>query len=360
MFQNTIKMRQLKILFTVPSLSLIGGVANHYSGLKNYWTENVKYNIIGKRHNIKGIYWLPFDIIKFTLSLIFFSPDIVILNPSLGVSALKRDTIFLTLSRLLHRKTALFFHGFNENAVTNIDKKRLTKTLNRNVCIFVLAKNFKKTFEMWGVKVPIYTMTTKVDDRLVDNFNIHSRTGNIQNLLFLSRITIEKGIFIAIQAYQKLQNLHPQLKLTIVGKGDALKEAENYCAKNNLQHVIFTGALQGEKLKEAFRNGDLYLFPSFHEGMPTSVLEAMAFGIPVITRPVGGLVDFFENGKMGKMVDSMKPSDFTDAIEPLLTNANLVKQMSQYNYQYAQKHFLASRIALNMENKLKTVLNFKG
>ena len=63
---------------------------------------------------------------------------------------------------------------------------------------------------------------------------------------------------------------------------------------------------------------------------------------------------------MGKMVDSMKPSDFTDAIEPLLTNATLVKQMSQYNYQYAQKHFLASRIALNMENKLKTVLNFKG
>ena len=67
-----------------------------------------------------------------------------------------------------------------------------------------------------------------------------------------------------------------------------------------------------------------------------------------------------ENGKMGKMVDSMKPSAFTDAIEPLLTNATLVKQMSQYNYQYAQKHFLASRIALNMENKLKTVLNFKG
>lgn len=40
-------MRQLKVLFTVPSLSLIGGVANHYSGLKSYWTENVKYNIIG-------------------------------------------------------------------------------------------------------------------------------------------------------------------------------------------------------------------------------------------------------------------------------------------------------------------------
>lgn len=352
-------MRQLKVLFTVPSLSLIGGVANHYSGLKSYWTENVKYNIIGKRHNIKGIYWLPFDILKFVLNLIFFSPDIVILNPSLGVSALKRDTIFLTLSRLFRRNTALFFHGFNENTVTNIDKKRLAKTLNRNVCIFVLARSFKKTLEMWGVKVPIYIMTTKVDDRLVDNFDIHSRSGNIRNILFLSRITIEKGIFIAIQAYRKLQKLHPQLKLTIVGEGEALKEAQVFCAKNNLQQVIFTGPLQGEKLKEAFRKGDLYLFPSFHEGMPTSVLEAMALGIPVITRPVGGLVDFFENEKMGKMVDSIKPSDFTEAIESLLTNVNLVKQMSLYNYQYAQKHFLASRIALDMENKLKAVLDFK-
>ena len=82
---------------------------------------------------------------------------------------------------------------------------------------------------MWGVKVPIYIMTTKVDDRLVDNFDIHSRSGNIRNILFLSRITIEKGIFIAIQAYRKLQKLHPQLKLTIVGEGEALKEAQVFC-----------------------------------------------------------------------------------------------------------------------------------
>lgn len=79
----------------------------------------------------------------------------------------------------------------------------------------------------------------------------------------------------------------------------------------------------------------------------------MAFGLPIITRPVGGLVDFFENEKMGEMVDSLKPEDFVPYVEKYLKNRIQTKMTSIYNYQYAKTHFMASEVAKRMENLLK-------
>ena len=79
----------MKILVNTPSMNLLGGVANHYDGLKAFWTEKVQYNTIGKRNkNGSGIYWLPWDILKFIFRLLFFRPNVILLNPSLGRTAL--------------------------------------------------------------------------------------------------------------------------------------------------------------------------------------------------------------------------------------------------------------------------------
>lgn len=84
--------------------------------------------------------------------------------------------------------------------------------------------------------------------------------------------------------------------------------------------------------------------------MPTSVLEAMAFGLPIITRPVGGLSDFFENEKMGYLVQSLNPNDFAEKIIYLFDNQDSIEEIGEYNYIYAKKHFYASNVALKMES----------
>ena len=64
--------KKMKLLINTPSLKFLGGgVANHYIGLRTFWTENVKYNVVGRRGGKSGSgkYWLPWDIFKF----IFFS-----------------------------------------------------------------------------------------------------------------------------------------------------------------------------------------------------------------------------------------------------------------------------------------------
>ena len=346
----------MKVLINIPYLKFKGGVANHYLGLKDYWTEDVRYNQIGKKHNKlgSGKYRLPIDLIKFIFKIIVFNPDMVLVNPSLSRRAIVRDLIFLKIAHTFHKKTAVFFHGFDEEYISNNDTSDLVSWLNRSSTVFVLASQFANILKAIGVTVPINVVSTKVDDKLVSDFNIEDRNGNINNLLFLARITEQKGIFIALDIYKILLNNYPNLKFKVVGDGPALNMAKNFCETNDLSNVVFTGAVSGKSLIKEYRDGDIYIFPTFHkEGMPTSVLEAMAFGLPTITRQVGGLVDFFENGKMGKMVDSLKPEDFVPCIEKYLNDRKLSESTSIYNFQYAKKHFMASNVAKNIERILR-------
>lgn len=344
----------MKILINTPYLFLSGGVANHYKGLKPYWNEKVIYNQIGKRteKSGNGIYWLPFDVIKFILKIIFLRPDYVILNPSLGKSAIKRDFMFLKIARFFGRKVAVFFHGFNIEKIKGMNVEILKNNLNQCECILILAKEFADIVRSWGVTTPIYFTTTKVDNRLVESVDIETKNYCTKNILFLARIEEAKGIYTALDAIKILQEKDQDIKFRIAGTGSELEKAKQY-AIDNCINADFLGSVSGDKLINEFKGANIYILPTHAEGMPTSVLEAMAFGLPVISRPVGGLCDFFKSGRMGELIESHNPQEYAEAIEKYINNPTIVKETSAYNHEYAKEHFLASSVAKAIEEILK-------
>lgn len=343
----------MRILINVPYLTFKGGVANHYLGLRKFWSEEVLYNQIGKKSSKQGSgkYRLLQDVVSFLSKIVKFNPDLVLLNPSLGKNAIYRDMLFLRIARFFHKKVVVFIHGFDVSYFRNRKaSKSLVSNLNRAAAVFVLADEFEKKLREEGVRVPIYQLTTKVDDNLLSTFDISVRKGRVRTILFLARLTEQKGVFIALEAFAQLQREYPYLKMRVVGDGPARCGAESFVADRKLENVVFTGGLSGKDLISEYENADLYVLPTaHHEGMPTSVLEAMAFGLPVITRPVGGLKDFFVNGKMGEMVDSLCAQDFVSAIEKYLNDVHLSHEVSIFNYDFAKSHFLASMVAKKME-----------
>ena len=345
----------MKILINVPSFKVLGGVTNHYIGLKPFWSENVKYNVVGKQSMKKGngIYWLPWDIMVFLFKLLFFRPDVVLLNPSLNRNAILRDFVFLRISTLLCFKTVVMIHGFEWEYAKNTDWKRLSKNFNRAVLILVLAKAFKEFMENNGVTTPIHLTTTKVDDRLIADFDINSRDGKIDNILFLARIEKAKGIYITIDAFKMLKEQYPHLKLSLVGDGTELANVREYIQDNHISGIRITGALYGNDLIKELKSAQLSSASSYGEWMPTAVLESMAFGMPIFTRNVGGLPDFFEDGKMGYITDSLDPKDFAEAMIPYIESLELTKKVSKYNHEYAKEHFMASKVARSIEKELE-------
>jgi glycosyltransferase involved in cell wall biosynthesis len=116
--------------------------------------------------------------------------------------------------------------------------------------------------------------------------------------------------------------------------------------QNRLDFVSFVGYVRGPQKQRALADADAYVFPSSHgEGMPLSVLEAMAAGLPVICTRVAGLGDFFEDGRMGYSTESASVASFVDKITQLILHSEKLAEISLYNRQFAHSRFRATVVA---------------
>lgn len=356
------------ILINTPNITLLGGVANHYLGLKPFFSDRVVYNqfytqdYIRKSIKAASLFKLiiPFvfvyNYVKFIGLILKYNKPIILLNPSLGKTAIKRDSVYLKIAKLFNCKVAVFIHGWDQMYFNKlvIHQEKFSEAWLQADMFFVLASEFKKGLRQLGIKAPIYLTTTKVSDSLIKEIPLNKKT-KVSTLLFLTRIETYKGIYTAIDAFEIIEKKYPHLQFRIVGNGSIFENVISYVESKNLQNVQFTGALFGKELIREYQSADIYIFPSHGEGMPNSVLEAMAFGLPVITRPVGGLVDFFENDKMGYMLESLDSKDYAEKIEYLINNIDKVNEIAQYNWDYAREHFLASKVAVELEKKIQTL-----
>ena len=344
----------MKILINTPNIHELGGVANHYLGLKPYWTENVRYNSLGAKPWRTCLF--PFFVLRFFFRLLVFRPQVVLLNPSLGQRALTRDFFYLRIAKALGRKVAVFIHGFSWDYAAKADWGWISQNLNRADGIIVLAQAFKDELQRRGVTTPVFLSTTKVSDRLVEGFDAGRRTGRVKNLLLLSRMERAKGVYETADTFALLKRDYPDLTLTFVGDGSELAPLKAYVHEKGIADVRFTGGLSGAALRHEYEIADFFFFCSSHgEGMPTVVLEAMAFGLPVLTRAVGGVCDFFEDGRMGRITSSTDPAEFARLVKPFIDDAKLTKQVSSYNARYAREHFMASSVAKSIEKILMTL-----
>jgi glycosyltransferase involved in cell wall biosynthesis len=345
----------MKTLIITPDITKLGGVANYYKAIEEYLvSEDIEYFTACRRDGesrFKGALRLLQDYRAWGTALGSKHFDLVHLNPSLGPKALIRDGQFLRIAKKKGKKVVVFFHGWDKHFEKQIRKRWLwlfKKIFFQADAFIVLADEFKTSLIEMGYKGPIHLETTLVRDSMFKYYHKKEKKApetHKFNMLFLSRIEKAKGIYEAIDAYAILKERRRGLTFTVAGDGTELENVKKYVSRKRIQGVAFKGFVRGQEKKEVFRSADCYLLPSYSEGMPGSVLEAMAFGLPVITRYVGGLKDFFEEGKMGFVTDRLEPEIFADLIERIVVNPELSKQMSQYNHEYAKKRFMASIVA---------------
>lgn len=359
----------MKVLITTPRLEKLGGVAIFYEVLQKYFRQDVEYFSVGSLPHRErwgcSIFRLLRDYWRFWRKLRNTDYDIVHLNPSLTPKAITRDAVFLLIAKVLGKKVLVFMLGWDFKCEQII--RRYFLTLFRFVyfkadAFVVPASEFRHKLKDMGYHKRIFLKTTAVDDIFLAYRNIAS-DGNSSdseerkfNILFLSRVEKTKGVYEVIDTYRILKARHPKLFLTIAGNGAELDSVIKYARNLGIQDIKFPGFVEIETKTTLFKQADVYFFPSYSEGMPISVLEAMALGLPIVTRPVGGIRDFFENGKMGFITDSLSPDDFAPLLEKLIENPHLQRQIGQFNRRFAKKHFAASVVTGRIEDIYRKLL----
>lgn len=347
----------MKVLIVTPSQKLTGGVTFYYKGLEAYWSNDVIYVTYGRRPNIPALLCVIPDLIVYICKLLFCCPDVVIVNPSFRPYQLKRDGFYLLLARLMKKKVVSLFHGWDRTYSWQMEQKpsRYVRWFNKSAFIYVLCSDFKNALMNMGITVPILLTTTEVRDSLVENYDNTQRTGEIRNLLFLARIDKRKGIYETIETFTLLKQKYPYLTLNICGDSNDrqfVQDVKDFVAKKKIKDIVFHGAVFGREKIQTFKDNDLYILPTYEEGMATSQLEAMAFGLPIISRPEGGIKDHFENEEMGYLTDSLDPHEYANRISFLIDHPNVCKRMSGNAFQYARSHFLASIVARKFETDI--------
>ena len=137
--------------------------------------------------------------------------------------------------------------------------------------------------------------------------------------IFVGRIAPVKGLRLLIAAMNALADELPDLKLTIVGDGEDRKLIEDM-AKPLGNRIEFTGYLSQDEVVEALAGADIAVLPSFAEGVPVFLMEALASGKPVIATQVAGVGELVRSGETGLLVPPGDVDSLTDAIRQL-TNA---------------------------------------
>ncbi|MHA1394710.1 MAG: glycosyltransferase family 4 protein [Promethearchaeota archaeon] len=358
----------MNVLITHPDFEDKGGVSGLYNKLKNKFKINVIHFIVGKRPNEKDIISQIFrifrDYYKFIKFLKIKNIDLVHVNPSLDFKSLARDGMFIFLAKINKIKTVVFFHGWAKSFEARIEENFIwifKLFFGKSDAFIVLAEEFRRTLRRWGISKKIYKLVNVISEDEVIGFNIHDAIkkrlrSKKWRVLFLSRIIKEKGIYETIEAISILKEKYPTIELIIAGDGKELSNALSLVHRNKISNVIFMGYVKGDKKRHVFENSHVFCFPTYSEGLPESAIEAIAYGLPIITRPVGGIADFFENGTHGFITESLNPIIYARLIERLFLDKELYKKISLSNYKYAQAHFLASNVALRLEAIHKKIL----
>ncbi len=285
--------------------------------------------------------------LRFWICLIKEKPEKVIVNTSLSHQNLVRDGILVLISKLLGCRTILVVHGFQRSKLK--PAFLLKWGYFKSDVIFVLAEQFKLDIQNAGYKGTIMLQYNPIEDNIwneIDDVVKTKELKHIKNILFLSRIERSKGIYILLDAFKVLQAQYPDIVLRIAGTGNELDVVRKYI--HDETNVEFMGFVTGSDKLKLLEMSDVFVLPSYTEGLPISVLEAMALGNYIITRPVGGLVDLHVKSNFGLLVESLEPADFVKAMKYAIEDD--VSRIRKNNMIFAKNNFSAKQIAERLQN----------
>ena len=178
----------------------------------------------------------------------------------------------------------------------------------------------------------------------IDTNLFKPKKGKEENtLLFVGRISAGKGLHILIRS---LRYLKKPVRLVIIGPPDwntnyyqnilKMIEKENQKRKHE---IYYLGALEPTELVEWYQKASLFILPSFAEGFPVTILEALACETPVIATPVGGIPEIIQNYKTGILVPRNNCKKLAKAIQYLLENRDARSGMGQEGRKHVVKSY---------------------
>jgi colanic acid/amylovoran biosynthesis glycosyltransferase len=151
----------------------------------------------------------------------------------------------------------------------------------------------------------------------------------VPTVLFIGRHVPQKGHATLLEAVALLRRRDRTINVVLAGEGPMRPTLERLAERLGLgSQVSFPGAVGQEEIRAMYAAASIFCLPSFAEGVPTVLMEAMAMELPVIGTRITGVPELVDDGRTGLLVTPGRPDLLGDAIERLLTDAQLCREMA--------------------------------
>lgn len=318
-----------KVCMVVPNPLVKGGIAAVVNGYRGSQLEK-DYKIIyvesyrdGSKLTklLKGISGY-FHFIKV---LLIDRPDIVHIHSSFGPS-FYRKMPFIYIASWVNLPIINHIHGadFNEFYVNASKKKRKQIKKVYNKCSVLIALS-----EEWMQRLSQIVTEDKII--IIENYSIphenvlkkrlKRQCNNI--VLFLGELGRRKGCYDIPEVIKEVKKRIPTVTFILAGVGAENDETtiKQLMSDNNVaENVVFPGWVRGEEKDRWLRDADLFFLPSYNEGMPMSVLDAMGYGLPIVSTNVGGIPKIVHNEENGYCREPGDVQSMAQDIIEFLTN----------------------------------------
>lgn len=163
-----------------------------------------------------------------------------------------------------------------------------------------------------------------------ERFHYHEVRQQVKRLLYTGRLAVEKGLAVLFDSLRDLLSRGYELELTLLGDGDDRGHLQDLARRLGIQrHVVFAGYASQEQLRAGLQLSDLVILPSFAEGVPVSLMEAMACGVPVLATYVGGVAELVEPERTGLLVPAADCAALSNAIVRYCDDLELRQRISR-------------------------------
>ena len=299
-------------------------------------------SIISLGKNFLNLFLFLFRLKKLVKIDIIRMENLLISGPSVYLISRLKNKIPYVIWLGGHERDSLFIK-YGKNFITLLLSKviiLLEKIILKNAnFVFPVTDELMDLADKRNVKnkilSPNFVDLAKFKDTRSKNSIISKKKIKI---LYVGRFEEEKGIRVLLNAIRILSNESEIIELLMVGHGSLRDWVENFIKENKIKNVSILGIFGHEEMPRVYNSADIFILPSYTEGSPASLIEAMSCGTPSIATAVGESKKIIKNGENGILITPGDPNKLSEAIRHLLYNRDLLEKFSENGRISIQKY----------------------
>jgi len=257
----------------------------------------------------------------------------------------------LPLIRAWKKPSIVSFHGADVTVDMNKPAYReaTRQMLNAVNLVLVRSDSLRRAVIRLGCdekKIEIQRTGIPLDEFPFRERNFVAAAATEWRFVQAGRLIEKKGLPVTLRAFAVFSGQHPNAKLTIAGEGPLLSQLQNLARALNIDgRVSFTGFISQEQLREIYYASHIFLHPSQtghdgnQEGIPNSMLEAMASGLPVFATRHGGIPEAIENGVSGVLVPERDHEKLAAALLDAGKDPGFLSRIARNGAEIVRKNF---------------------